>query len=185
MAEIDPQVTAAAKQYFGLQDDPRIKTTNEDGRVFLDRTKNKYDAIFLDTFKTHMVPYQLTTKEAVQKMYNSLNDRGVVMANLISAIAGDKGKFFQAEYATYKKIFPQVLVFRVQYPQADKEQNLILVGLKSTEPASLTDSDRELSQYLGHIWSQPLPETANILTDDFAPVDQYLLPTYTYNRLAL
>jgi spermidine synthase len=48
---------------------------HEDARVFLNKTKNKYDVIFGDAFSSHhSLPYQLTTKEAIQKNYDILNE---------------------------------------------------------------------------------------------------------------
>lgn len=178
VVEIDPVVTQAAEKYFNLTYTPGLTTINEDGRVFLNQTQNKYDAIFVDAFKTYMTPFQLTTEEAAAKMYQALTNNGVVMVNVLSSIEGDKGKFLRAEYATYKKIFPQVYVFRVLFPEGDKAQNLVLVGLKSSMPASFTDSNPELNLYLSHVWDQTIATDMPILTDDFAPVDQYQLPVY-------
>jgi len=132
----------------------------------------------MDAYKTDIMTFQLATVETAQKIYQSLNSNGVVMVNLMSSIQGDHGKFLRAEYATYKKVFPQVYVFRVLYAEGDKDQNLIIVGLKSDTPPSFTDSNPELNNYLSHVWTQPIANDMPVLTDDFAPVDQYLLPVY-------
>jgi spermidine synthase len=63
-----------------LEENPRLTIYHEDGRVFLNKTQEKYDVIFGDAFSSHYsLPYQLTTKEAVQKKYNILNDDGIVI----------------------------------------------------------------------------------------------------------
>jgi spermidine synthase len=176
VVEIDPTVTALAKKYFKLKDDLRLTIYHEDGRVFLNTTKNKYDVIFGDAFSSHYsVPYQLTTKEAVQEKFAALNDKGIVVLNIISALEGEKGDFLRAEYTTYKSIFPQVYVFPVSYP-SDKTtiQNIMLVALKSKEIPAFNDSDKQLNEYLQHLWKSPITSDMPILTDDFAPVDYYL-----------
>lgn len=173
VVEIDPKITSIAKEYFGLKENPRLKTYDEDGRTFLNRNSKKYEAIFIDAFKSATIPYQLTTREAVLKISQSLAQDGVVMANIISSIGGDKGKFLRSEVATYKSVFPQVLLFPVQYPKDETlTQNIILVALKSSLRGELKSSDSELKDYLSHAWPGVISE-APILTDDFAPVDYY------------
>ena len=50
------------------------------------RLYEKYDTILVDAFKGTTVPFELTTKEALQNMYNILNDNGLVITNVISAL---------------------------------------------------------------------------------------------------
>lgn len=176
VVEIDPQLTEISKQYFNLKDDPRLQSFHEDGRTFLNKNTKQYDAIFIDAFKSYSIPYQLATIEAAQKIYNSLSDDGIVLMNIISSIEGDTGKFLRAEYATYKKLFSQVYVFGVSYPNdGNAIQNLILVALKSSTPAKFANNKAELQEYLDQIWTKEIPLDIPILTDDFAPVDQYIM----------
>ncbi|MEI8360840.1 MAG: fused MFS/spermidine synthase [bacterium] len=174
--EIDPKITELAKKYFNLKDDPRLTIYHEDGRVYLNQTTKKYDIIFGDAFSSHYsIPYQLTTIEAVQKKYNLLNDNGTVVLNLISAIDGDNGKFLRAEYATYKKIFPQVFLFPITKPSNGTEiQNIILVATKSAIKPSLTSQSQQTNAQLSHLWKKEVAEDIPILTDNFAPVDYYI-----------
>lgn len=176
VVEIDPGVTELARQYFKLKDDPRLTIYDEDGRVFLNKTTLKYDAIFGDAFTSHYsVPYQLTTQEAVQKNYDVLNDNGVVVLNIISAINGEKGQFLRAEYATYKSIFPQVYLFPVtKADDSSLVQNIILIALKTKTKPLFSDGDSKLNEYLQHLWQKPVEADMPILTDDFAPVDNYI-----------
>ena len=179
VVEIDPKVTELAKKYFRLEESSRLTIYHEDGRVFLNKTQEKYDVIFGDAFSSHYsLPYQLTTKEAVQKKYNILNDDGIVILNLISAIEGEKGKFLRAEYTTYKSLFPQVYLFPVTYSgYGNMVQNIILVALKSEKDQTFNDSDPKLNEYLQHLWKKTVDADIPILTDDFAPVDYYINKT--------
>lgn len=176
VVEIDPMVTELAKKYFNLKENPRLNIYHEDGRVYLNKTREKYDAIFGDAFGSHYsVPYQLTTKEAAQKKYDILNNNGVVVLNIISSIEGKKGKFLRAEYITYKSIFPQVYLFPVRRPINGKEvQNIILVALKSKNGQVFNNSDPKLNEYLQHLWKKEIDADMPILTDDYAPVDFYI-----------
>ena len=180
VVEIDPQMTELAKKYFRLTENPRLAIYHEDGRVFLNASQEKrYDVIFGDAFGSrYSLPYQLTTKEAIQRKFDVLEDDGVVIVNTISAIEGERGKFLRAEYATYKSIFPQVYLFPVRKREDGFSiQNIMLVALKSKETPFFTSTDPVLNEYLHHLWKQEIKNDLPILTDDFAPVDFYINKT--------
>jgi len=179
VVEIDPQMTELAKKYFRLTENPRLAIYHEDGRVFLNTASKRYDVIFGDAFGSrYSLPYQLTTKEAIQRKYDVLEDDGVVIVNTISAIEGKRGEFLRAEYATYKSIFPQVYLFPVRNREDGLlVQNIMLVALKSKETPSFTSTDPALNEYLHHLWKQEIKNDLPILTDDFAPVDFYINKT--------
>ena len=179
VVEIDPGVTDLAYQYFGLKDNPRLNIIHEDARTFLNKNEKKYDVIFGDAFSSrHSVPYQLTTKEATQKIYNSLNDEGVIINNIISSLEGEKSSFLKAEYKTYKSIFPQVYLFPVSRPEdTENIQNIILVAIKSTQDKSLKSDNETIDNYLKNLYTGNIPDDLPILTDDYAPVDYYINET--------
>lgn len=177
VVEIDPELTPISTQYFGLEDDARLRIFNEDGRTFINKPGDLYDAIYLDAYNdSFSMPYHLATKEMVQHMWDHLNERGVVIVNFVSGVVGENATFFKAEYATYAAVFPQVLVFRIDDDlPADDWQNIILVGRKSMDPPTMVNADPELASYLAKWIRQSVAPDAVILTDDFAPVDQYLI----------
>jgi spermidine synthase len=176
VVEIDPKLTQLAKTYFGLKEDPRLRIYHEDGRVYLNTTTERYDAVLGDAFTSYYsVPYQLTTVEAVQKTYDTLADNGVVILNTISAIEGDHALFLRAEYATYKAVFPHVYLFPVDHVEDGKiVQNVILVALKSKTEPNLQSNDPTIQKYLERRWQKPIQADLPILTDDYAPVDHYM-----------
>ncbi len=179
VVEIDPGITELAKKYFRLKENPRLTIYHEDGRVYLNKTREKYDVIFGDAFSSrYSLPYQMTTKEAVQKKYNILNEDGIVVLNVISSINGEKGEFLRAEYATYKNIFPQVYLFPLGgQKDADKVQNIILIALKTEKAPIFYNTDPELNRFLNHLWRNEIDADMPILTDDYAPVDYYISKT--------
>ncbi len=137
VVEIDPQMTAIARKFFRLQDDPRLTIIHEDGRTFLNSAPTgQYDSVMMDAFSSlFSVPYQLTTLEAVQQINRVLTRDGAVILNLGSAIQGPASHFLQAEFATYKQVFPHVYLFKVNPDHSDEQlQNLIIVAVKSSPP---------------------------------------------------
>lgn len=178
VVEIDQKMTQLAYDHFNLKKDPRLKIYHQDGRVFLNNNKKEYDAIFLDAFTSRLsMPYQLTTKEAVEEMYNSLNNEGVVLSNIIASFSGEKSKFLQAEYLTFKKVFPQVYLLRVDDTDLDSIQNIMLVALKSDKIPVFESDNEEFDKYLKRLYKEEIEENYPIITDNYAPVDYYMMNT--------
>lgn len=176
VVEIDPGVTELAKKYFNLRDNPRLRIYHEDGRVFLNRNTRTYDVILGDAFSSrYSVPYQLTTQEAVRRIFESLTEKGIVILNLISGIEGDRGMFLKAELKTYQSVFPFVEI----YPVNDTKdgylvQNIILIAAKN--PIARVGLPNELyDSYLAKRWVAPISTVGiPIITDKYAPIDYYM-----------
>jgi spermidine synthase len=175
VVEIDPGMTKLAQDYFGLTSDSRLSIIHEDGRLFLNNSKKVYDALFIDAFNSATtIPFQLTTIEAVRAVYDRTRDGGVVLVNIVSSIEGDRGMFLRAEYATYKKVFPQVYVFAVNHPyEGTINQNIMLIALKSDVVPSFSSNNEHYQEQLSHVWTKPVVDDMPILSDDFAPVEYY------------
>ncbi|MEK7570633.1 MAG: fused MFS/spermidine synthase [Patescibacteria group bacterium] len=177
VVEIDPKLTDFAKEYFAFTPTPNITVYHEDARTFFNREEKEYDVIFNDAFASYYShPFQLATREAIQHMANMITPNGIVMSNIISALDGDKGKFLQAEYHTYKSVFPYVYVFPVRTIENPySAQNIMVVASK--EKLALTSEDKEMQEYLSHLWKKEIPHV-QILTDEYAPVEQYAMKMF-------
>ena len=179
VVEIDPELTSLARKHFNLPESPYLNVYHEDGRTFLNRGDKKYDAVLMDAYKSVItVPFQLTTKEAVEAIYNNLTPDGIVLANVISTLDDKTDYFLRAELATYKSVFPKVLLFAVKWPDPDEKQktylqNFMLIGLKSSKQVSMTDENPELNSYLSHFLEIKIPQNLPVLTDEYAPVEYY------------
>ena len=176
VVEIDPKLTELAKKYFGLRNNPNLKIFHEDGRIFLNKTKKKYDIYMCDAFNSSFsIPYHLTTIETAKKVYDVLADNGVAIINVISAIEGERGELLRAIYATYREIFPQILLFpSTNVEDGDALQNIMMIALKSEEKPIFESEDSELNKYLQNLWTKNIVTDIPILTDDHAPVDHYI-----------
>ena len=183
VVEIDPAVTEVAKKYFQLKDNPRLTIEHADARIFLNTNKEKYDVIYGDAFGSYFsIPFQLTTIESVQLMYDALADDGVLIFNIISAFDGEKATFFKAQYKTLDQVFPTIYAFTTYYhavEDAGKAQNIILVATKKpelTKATLLTLASTEQQLLINQLWETPIAidEATRILTDEFAPVEFYV-----------
>jgi spermidine synthase len=173
VVEIDEELTLLARDHFGLRDNPRMRIFHEDARTFLNRGEYTYDVIYGDTFKSlYTLPWQLTTREAADRMYKMLNDDGVVLVNIISAIQGNKSDFIRSELATFRDVFPRVFVYAVDDPSQLKEiQSLMLVASKNDSPESPVRESSPLQEYLQNEVTSMIVADLPVLTDDHAPVD--------------
>ena len=195
VAEIDPAVTAAAIQAFGLSKDSIINTLTMDARNYVDELLEKkrsgefitqYDFIYEDAFSNYSIPYQLVTKQFNDKIFEILTDDGAYLINLIDAYTN--GRFLAAVVNTLRQTFPNVYVLTKPAPTVTTV-NFIIVATKQNvdletpspdEPAVssglriLNDSDIESSiEQIKKI----------VLTDDYAPVDNLLAPAVRDNAI--
>ncbi len=173
VVEIDPGLTQIAEKYFGFRQDPRIRIFHEDGRIFLNHVDHTYDAIFVDAFGGgHAIPYQLTTKEAIQREFDILNPDGVVFINIISTLDFTAAKFLLAEYKTYRSVFPFVELLKVTQQKDSMRQNVMMVaGKKDITGFFENPADQNYGQ---KIIISNLETNLPVLTDEYAPVEVYI-----------
>jgi spermidine synthase len=179
VVELDPGVTRLARRLFDLKDHPRLRVMEEDARTYLNRNRRLYDAILCDTFNSdYSIPFHMTTKEAVERIRDSLSPGGVVLVNLLSALEGDRGRLFQAIYATYAAVFPRVTAFALEPQSPAKWQNVIIAAFASETEPGAAEPTAEMKNLLARRIGPPDPLNVPYLTDDYAPVDRYMLSAW-------
>ena len=109
--EIDPAVIEVAHQQLGLPPTTRIRSFNQDARMFLREWTDpkQYDVIYGDAFNDLSVPYHLTTVEFNRIVASRLKPDGVYLANVIDKLAG--GEFLKAYANSLRAVFPYVYIF--------------------------------------------------------------------------
>jgi tetratricopeptide (TPR) repeat protein len=188
VAEIDPAVTEAATQAFGLERNTTINTFTMDARNYVnqllekERTegqKTQYDFIYEDALNDYSIPYQLTTKEFNNKIAQLLTDSGVYMIELIDIY--NSGLFVGAFINTLEQTFHYVSVVTEDGPRQGRntfvilaaKQKINLKNLNKEQPVKnldlwiLTDSE---------IKTLKEKTRQTVLTDNFAPVENLLAP---------
>ena len=106
--EIDPEIVRLGRQYFALKDsDARVFV--EDGRVFVNRTTNRYRIIFLDAFQDVTYPFHMATREFFIRLAEILDEDGVlaVNVNLRSPLRPDLVDYLTG---TLRSVFTEVVV---------------------------------------------------------------------------
>lgn len=160
--ELDPGMTAIARDYFGLTELPNLTTEHVDGRLFLNTSRQKFDIIILDAFAGGItIPFHLITVEALEGVKRILKPHGVVLQNVVGAFAGEGSGATRAIVGTYRATFPVVQVSAINPERAPTApQNIAVTGLLS--PIDPLNG-------LGHQRSFQDGELLPPLTDDFSP----------------
>jgi spermidine synthase len=99
--ELDQRVIDVAKEFFALRETPRVRYIAADGRVFLNRSKDRYDLILLDAYRGGYVPFHLLTREFYTLVKNKLTPGGAVASNL-----HDGTKLYHSTVKTLGEVFP-------------------------------------------------------------------------------
>lgn len=179
IVEVDPGVVAIDREQLGLETSDALRVDVADGRVGLgEEPPGGRDLVVGDAFGGLSVPWQLTTREALELVDAALADDGVYAVNLIDH---PPLGFVRAELATMRQVFPHVLLLAAAPVLAGEEGgNVVAVASRGSLPEAAIaraleaqGSDwriaerAELADFVGD---------AQVLTDDHAPVDQLLTP---------
>jgi len=191
VVEIDPAVTRAALEAFGLPRDHGLIIRHEDGRAFLNRRAARraagedvplYDFVYMDAVNDYSVPYQLTTVECVRQIEELLAPDGAFLMNMIDVF--EVGRFLGSMIETMREVFPEVAVF-VEGDgvllSPDLRETFIVAG--SRRPVDW-DAIAEAYESQAGLYRLGDAELAALrersggahLTDDWAPIENLLAP---------
>lgn len=176
VVEIDKKVTAIAREYFHLEDNSNLTIYHEDGRTYLNRTNNKYDAILNDAFNGASPPFHLLTKEANERIYHRLSDDGIYLVNIISSLEGSSSNLLKSQVNTIKEVFPTIYIFATRGTLDLYDiQNLMIVATKEETRRNIDLTQNEyIDNMLENYYEIGSYENSVIFTDDYAPIDYYL-----------
>jgi len=189
IVELDADVVKVCQEFFAFKGSPGMRVILMDGRMYLKRTREKYDVILLDAFAVDYIPFHLTTWEFLRLVRDHLKPDGVVGANLWQRLTpgGRSGsrrrgrlkrggadpdglhfprtRFCEAELRTFQEVFPQTYVFL-----AGSSGNVIVFGTGGGERVSKTAWSRRAERLaegkdLGFNLPQLVRNEYTVLTD--------------------
>ena len=169
--EINPDVVPLAEKFFDL-DPSKFRLVIGDGRQFLIRNTNRYDAVILDAFLGDSSPSHLMTREAFESMRAVLNPQGVLVINCFGNRTPGKDFFAASMQKTLRAVFTEVRLHEEgrgnmffvasQSPLSPKRQ----LDLTAVHP----EVRAKMSGMLAGIFEAD-PSHGIVLTDDFNPVE--------------
>ncbi len=177
VAELDPAVIETGRQFFKLDEHPRVQAHAGDARHYL-RTSGdkKWDLIFGDAYNgREAIPSHLASKEFFQLVSSHLTPEGVYTMNVISAVQGKHSELLAGMVATLREVFPHLEIFAVSAPRNVSQNVIILASHQDLTPLivyrhypATTWQARLLRTHVPHNY---VPTDGQIFTDDFNPVD--------------
>lgn len=163
--EIDGAMFTVAENYFDLQKEDAVQIIM-DGRRFLQKTKKKYDIIFVDAYREELyVPFHLTTKEFFSLISERLTPTGIFAMNVLGEDAGGLLLYLEE---TARAIFPIVTSSHLPHTL----NNVVLANFEQLQWERLAEAPQHL-QLAAHTlknFREVIPGN-HILTDDRAPVE--------------
>lgn len=177
IVDIDPDVVRAAKEYFFFKPTPQMNVVVMDGRRFLRENRERYDIIFLDAYDDRSIPFHLTTKEFFEIVKRRLSPEGIVAANVWGPRSD---KFYLSEITTYRQVFPHVYLIDAvssnnYIVMADSRKQPMTQKLLEERIPALQNQYQfsfQLTTFSGTFEDlSSMPIEADILSDDFAPVE--------------
>jgi tetratricopeptide (TPR) repeat protein len=197
VVEIDPRVTKAAMQAFGLKTDTPINTFTMDARNYVnqlaeqERTEEqetRYDFIYEDALSDYSIPYQLTTKEFNDKIARILTDSGAYMIELIDIY--DSGLFIGAFVNTLEQTFPHVYVVTEKQLRSGRSTFVVIAAKRriNLENLHLEKAVKNLDLWIlsgSDIKVLRGKARGIVLTDDYAPVENLLAPAVLESAMDL
>lgn len=172
--EVDPAVTRVAKAAF-VPEMRRVNSFHMDARAALSQfpAEKRYDVVIGDVFNDLSVPYHLTTVEFGRLVKSRLTDSGVYLVNVVDMKGS--GPLVGAMTATLKQVFPHVEVLPGTSESRGRGPHIILA---SERPVPLAQWEQQHRPPFD-ITRVAVPPNAPVLTDDYAPTDQLLLPVFS------
>ena len=181
VVEIDPQVVAAARTYFGFRNSG--ETFIADARYYLNHSEKKYDYVVLDVFNGDTTPGHVLSLEALQVVRRRMTDGGVLAVNLIGSLKRET--FMTASIIeTLRRVYETVEIFPVFAPEGSQGWgNLAVIAHNGPSipfnAAAARDfpvhrlAERAVREVMGRTFSFPPNAPAITLTDDYNPLDFY------------
>jgi spermidine synthase len=189
--ELDPAILDLAREYFPIQNDPRVRVHVTDGRLFLKTTASTFDVIIVNLPDPQTAQLnRFYTLEFFREAARKLTGNGILALRLTGAedyISPELAAFLRSIYKTLRAVFPEVTAIpgetvhffaarRAGVLAAGSEELLARLRARRLEtsyvreyyipfrmmPDRMADLERQI---------EPRPETP--VNRDFAPVAYY------------
>lgn len=179
--ELDPEIVKIADKYFNVRAGGNLKIATRDGRIFMRRTKEKYDYIAVDAYRGAFVPFHLLTQEFYQLLEKRLEAGGVVVQNIEPSTM-----LFDHALATISSVFDTVDLYQAN-------NNIVAIAHNGPRKsvgeliarAAPLQAAYKFRYKLADMVRKRMPEQdwdpKKVLTDDFAPAN-YLKAVEAHNR---
>jgi spermidine synthase len=167
--EIDGELTAIGRRYFGLRA-PNLHLYTADARPWLEQSTSRYDAVFLDAYRQPYIPFYLLTGEFFALVRDHLRPGGTLVINVGHVPGSDALE--KVVSATLRAVFANVM----RDPVSDGN-SLVLASEAPLQAARIVPSASAAAPALAPVASTvagrlaPALRGGSVYTDDRAPVE--------------
>ena len=181
--EIDPLVAEMAKKHFDFKMEDN-NTHIADGRLFLTRSTNNYEYIFIDAFNADQIAWHLLSKESLEITRQRMTDQGLLVINLTSNIAGQ-------DVASLQHTLQTVFLHVSTYSGARQDEFASIIFIASASPIHLSQDSPSLDKSQAAHAEEFMAGALNtldggiLLTDDFNPISQQHLEAELHWRKSM
>lgn len=167
--EIDGDLVEISEEQLGLTLTDDMAVVVGDARIALqDLEADAYDLVIGDAFGGRSVPWHLTTTEVIAQIRDLMREDGIYIMNVIDG--GDSG-YARAQLATLQQHFANVAaIVPFEGVPSNLAVNQILIASNAPLPEITVDEADGL--LLDGETTVDFIGDAQVLRDDFAPVDQ-------------
>ncbi len=133
--ELDPELVKMTKEYLPPNEalkDKRVKViTNMDGRLFIKRTKQKYDVVIINLPEPYTAQLnRFYTEEFYKEVERVLKDKGILSFSLTSNpnyISQEQSQLYMTLKNTLSSVFADVIITpgETNYFLASKQKNIL------------------------------------------------------------
>lgn len=177
--EIDQKIIDLSYEYFKMNKD--VNVVCDDGRNFINRTKNNYDIILVDAYSSISAPFHMTTTEFFTLVKDHLNDNGLMMMN-VNMRSENKGSVSEALCDTAYGVFENLVEINSSsgmevFASKNKDKDLIKeVNNVVSEHPDLTSGLKNTFKRLGRNLTKHVDSGVR-LYDDTADVEMRSIKT--------
>lgn len=166
--EIDGELHDVGKRFFDLRG-RRLRLHTADARPWLRRTGDRFELIYVDTYRQPYIPFYLATREFFELARDRLAPGGVVIVNVGHPESSDEIE--RALSATMGDVFAHV----VRDPAQPTNTQLMATNGPRPQPWRLAAADlpaplKETARAAADRLQQPVGG-GDVWTDDLAPVE--------------
>ncbi|NTW44690.1 MAG: fused MFS/spermidine synthase, partial [Anaerolineaceae bacterium] len=143
----------------------------------LTTSKNTYDIVSIDAYRPPYIPWHLTTREFFQEVYDHLNSNGVMVINVGRGMSDRR--LIDSLGTTILTVFPSIHVMDLP----NSFNSIIFASVQPTESSNLSEnfqflqSQQKINPLLLDTMAVTIqniaenPKTAQVYTDDLAPIE--------------
>jgi len=124
--EIDPNLLAISKEYFGYQQPENVTETFTDARAYVNQSQKLYDVVIVDVYGDTSIPFSFMTEEYGRALAKLVASDGMVIVNIIGGFEGACRDAFAAVDAAYRSNLPYA-VYQNESGRLEQRANHVVV----------------------------------------------------------